>query len=295
MNHCVRTLALATVIVSAVFLTACSSGDSIVDTKQKQTVLEQARAAIEAKSGPELANAYVNHAVKGASTQAAITYIGEVCNTTVGGTATRYSIYNADNWSYYKFYGVAGDAVSVTVNRDGCGIDPAFELRQGTATSTTDYYGLPWLAWQDDNISVGCGCSSDPTLIGYSLPATGWYTVAVFDYHGCGDPITFNLTVSGATCDSDGDGVYDDTDPYPNSDTQDNIVIDGCDSGVGNQYLGNGTYMMDKILDCKNTAANHGAFVSCLNQLANGWKTAGLISGAQKGAITACGAQSNWP
>jgi len=53
--------------------------------------------------------------------------------------------------------------------------------------------------------------------------------------------------------------------------------------------------MMDKILECKNAAATHGDFVSCLSHLTNEWKADGLISGTDKGTITSCGGTANWP
>lgn len=38
---------------------------------------------------------------------------------------------------------------------------------------------------------------------------------------------------------------------------------------------------------------NHGDFVSAVSQLADEWKDTGLISGRDKGQITACAAQSD--
>ncbi|MCE7938145.1 hypothetical protein DCC79_07240 [bacterium] len=51
----------------------------------------------------------------------------------------------------------------------------------------------------------------------------------------------------------------------------------------------------DLIGACAAGAANHGAFVSCVTQLANGWKDAGLITGAEKGRITHCAAGADIP
>jgi len=73
-----------------------------------------------------------------------------------------------------------------------------------------------------------------------------------------------------------------------------NIIIDGCDSGVENQTIGE-TTMMALILECADNASNHGEFVSCVSALINAWKKAGLITGEQKGAIMACAAGANWP
>jgi hypothetical protein len=70
------------------------------------------------------------------------------------------------------------------------------------------------------------------------------------------------------------------------------IVIDGCDTGVPNMLLDGGYTMSDLIAECAADAANHGEFVSCVAQLANAWKTAGLITGREKGQIQSCAAQA---
>ncbi len=53
--------------------------------------------------------------------------------------------------------------------------------------------------------------------------------------------------------------------------------------------------MADLIAECADGAANHGAFVSCVTQLAIGWVQSGLINGQEKGAIQSCAAQSTLP
>ena len=65
----------------------------------------------------------------------------------------------------------------------------------------------------------------------------------------------------------------------------DNIFVseDGCST------------MSDLIADCAENANNHGQFVSCVTQLANAWKQDDIISGAEKGAIISCAANSNIP
>ncbi|MBL7775986.1 MAG: hypothetical protein JNK89_08290 [Saprospiraceae bacterium] len=96
-------------------------------------------------------------------------------------------------------------------------------------------------------------------------------------------------------CDTDGDGCNDNEDPHPNSIQTPTVVIDGCNSNVPNLFVTSCSTMSDLIADCAASAGNHGQFVSCVTQLANGWKQAGLITGAQKGAIVSCAAQSNIP
>ena len=95
--------------------------------------------------------------------------------------------------------------------------------------------------------------------------------------------------------DSDGDGVNDEDDPFPNSNLDPTVAIGGCDSGVDNQSLGDGSTFNDLIGQAGDDAANHGKFVSAVSDLSNDWKKAGLISGKEKGKITSCAARSDIP
>ncbi len=96
-------------------------------------------------------------------------------------------------------------------------------------------------------------------------------------------------------CDSDGDGVPNADDACPASDLGATVVIDGCDSGVGNLLFADGCTITDLVLGCADGAGNHGQFVSCATQTGNGLVAAGVISGSDKGAITSCAAQSSLP
>lgn len=292
---------LTIMLASALLIVSCSTTEGPLETTGAQNLAEKEGLLHEvlAKSADRISQK------GGASTQGALTYTAEICEGTYAGTSVYAAIDYPDEWTYYKFEGNAGDVITITVNRTSCAIDPAFTLFEGLGTTTTGLAPnaststeLSFLTWRDDDIApaLGCGQFYDPFLDGYVLPTTGWYTIAVYNFAGYATgPYEYDLVLEGVTCDADGDGVDDDDDPYPNSDTQANVTIDGCDSNVENQYLGDGTYMMDKILDCKNDAANHGAFVSCLSKLTNEWKKDGLISGANKGSISSCGAGSNWP
>lgn len=95
--------------------------------------------------------------------------------------------------------------------------------------------------------------------------------------------------------DEDGDGVIDDDDQCPASDLSATVVIDGCDSGVPNLLFPDGCTISDLIAQCAAGAKNHGKFVSCVSHLGNDLKMDGLITGAQKGALTSCAAQSSLP
>lgn len=100
------------------------------------------------------------------------------------------------------------------------------------------------------------------------------------------DPKTAEVT------DSDGDGVGDNTDDYDNSDTRPSLFVGTCNSGVGNWHVGGGAYANDLIAAAYSSAPNHGAFVSAVTTLSNGWKSAGRITGKQHGAIVSCAART---
>ena len=94
---------------------------------------------------------------------------------------------------------------------------------------------------------------------------------------------------------SDGDGVPDGRDQCIGSSTNATVIIDGCDSGAPNTVFSTGCRISDQINDCAVGAANHGGFVSCVAHLTNDLKQAGIITGAQKGAIQSCAGQANIP
>ena len=93
--------------------------------------------------------------------------------------------------------------------------------------------------------------------------------------------------------DADGDGVVDDEDCNPNSDTSATIVIDGTDTGVANMKFANGCYMSDLLTSAKAGAQTHGLYVAAVAHLTNQWVAANHISGAEKGAVESTAAQTN--
>ena len=110
------------------------------------------------------------------------------------------------------------------------------------------------------------------------------------------DDLTFELLrdVGWTFPDADNDGVADDEDCNPQSDTSPTIVIDGVDTGVPNQLFPNGCTMSDLIAQlAAANQANHGDFVSAVAQLTNQWNANGLITGTQKGAIQSASARFN--
>lgn len=142
-----------------------------------------------------------------------------------------------------------------------------------------------------DNDGIGNACDSDDDNDGI---ADGVDNCPLVSNSGQTD---FDGDSIGDACDSDddNDGISDDQDANDNSDTSPTVSIDGCSSGVDNENVGSGNTMMDLINSCISSAGNHGQFVSCVNQLANDWKAAGLITNQQKNSITNCASQSNFP
>jgi hypothetical protein len=157
-----------------------------------------------------------------------------------------------------------------------------------------DFFGSP-------TITINVYSSSG--LIGTNLALSGGFWGVIAD-----EPITKlvlgtatnvitvdNVAFGNPIIDTDGDGFPDDEDSCPESDLTTNVVIDGCDSGVGNLLLGDGCTISDLIADCAASASNHGQFVSCVSHVTNSLKKDGLISGREKGAIQRCAAQSDLP
>jgi hypothetical protein len=97
--------------------------------------------------------------------------------------------------------------------------------------------------------------------------------------------------------DDDGDGIVNKDDECPNTDAAalgTDLVIDQCTAtGVVNTLSPNGCSLEDLIMECAEGAKNHGKFVSCVARLTNGLKRQKIISGAQKGNIQSCAAQSD--
>jgi hypothetical protein len=61
---------------------------------------------------------------------------------------------------------------------------------------------------------------------------------------------------------------------------------------VPNRVTANGATFNDLLGAAVAGASNHGAKVSAVSALSNGWKSAGLISGRDHGAIVSCTARS---
>ena len=95
--------------------------------------------------------------------------------------------------------------------------------------------------------------------------------------------------------DDDNDSVPDGADACVLSDLSPTVVIDGCDSGTPNLLGNDGCTFSDEIAVAAAGAANHGGFVSSVTRLMNAARRARLITGAQKGAVVSCAANSDLP
>jgi hypothetical protein len=95
--------------------------------------------------------------------------------------------------------------------------------------------------------------------------------------------------------DTDGDGVPDNVDTFPNSDVRPTVFVGTCNTMVPNHVFTNGFTMADHIADLAAKSKNHGAFVSGVASLTNDWKRQGIITIAQKGAIDSCAGKAKLP
>ena len=107
------------------------------------------------------------------------------------------------------------------------------------------------------------------------------------------DDLTLELLRDvGWFADIDLDGVADEIDCSAHSNFAPTIVIDGENTGVANRLFSNGCTTSDLIAQLQEGAENHGRFVSGVAHLTNDLKSAGLITGAEKGAIQSAAAHA---
>jgi hypothetical protein len=91
--------------------------------------------------------------------------------------------------------------------------------------------------------------------------------------------------------DGDGDRIGDVCDSCPNSNLEPIIIIGGCDTGVENQLFIDGCSMSDLIDNCAVNNNTRFAFLKCVYQLTQEWKSYGIrLKG--KWAILRCAFKS---
>ena len=199
------------------------------------------------------------------------------------------------NGSLDVLYGTTGpnrvylNNLVVATDEDDDGVDDGDDLCSGTAAvASVDANGCSdaQVDGDSDGICDPGALSNGPSSCSGSdnCPTLTNTDQADFDEDGDGD-----------VCDpdDDNDGIDDVDDPFPMSDPDVTVIIDGCDSGVGNAALGDGSNFSDRIAECAANAGNHGQFVSCVSHLTNDWKKDGLISGKQKADIMNCASGSS--
>jgi hypothetical protein len=143
----------------------------------------------------------------------------------------------------------------------------------------------------NDNDGIGDPCDNDDDNDGVldandNCPLVANSNQADYDNDGTGDV---------CDADDDNDGVPDTSDSCPKSILTPTVIIDGCNSGVPNTLFAGGCTIADQIAAIAAGAGNHGQFVSGVSHYLNDLKKAGIISGAQKGAIQSCAAQADIP
>jgi hypothetical protein len=92
----------------------------------------------------------------------------------------------------------------------------------------------------------------------------------------------------GGPVDSDGDGVADPNDAYPQSDVSATTKVQNCDSRVANRVLNSGASFNDLIRTVVASARNRGQMVSGVTGLMNGWRDQRLINQTERNAIHRC-------
>ena len=130
-----------------------------------------------------------------------------VCGGGLGPYTTAYrGIDDPDEYEFFRGFCAPGDTVDIEVYRTTSEMDPAMHACEGdwTGTDTAPWFdescpvGATFLGYADDDIGPYCagGSFSDPQL-SFTCPATGVFTLAVYDYIGDGPTPTFEVHASG--------------------------------------------------------------------------------------------------
>jgi hypothetical protein len=132
---------------------------------------------------------------------------------------------------------------------------------------------------------------NDYWLRGYPDAEDPW---ALFTFDG-NPNANFGLEIS-VVADSDGDGISDAVDAFPNSrDVGGNVTIEGCDTGVPNVVFADGSTISDLVYVIAGRAKNHGQFVGGVAKLKNTYRKAAVLTDEQAAAIQRCAAHADLP
>ncbi len=142
------------------------------------------------------------------------------------------------------------------------------------------------------------------TELDVSGPPARWFSAMAYDNTrhvivstgGTPSPLSgFTWELGRFPLDTDGDGIDDLDDACPYSDLTENILIDDCETHVGNVIFEDGCAMADLIASCGDGAQNHGEYVRCVADLTRDWRRSGLISPRQQGRVQRCAARADIP
>jgi len=134
---------------------------------------------------------YVFLLVSTSPNAAPITYQGDITfGSTVTGTLIGGNGWSAENElgrEWWTFSGREGDIVSITGSRLDGDLDLAFSLYFGTTevdeslfSAFSDFGGMTFFEWYDDEWGPAIpGPERDPQVLGFWLPTTGTYSIAI--------------------------------------------------------------------------------------------------------------------
>ncbi len=146
---------------------------------------------------------------------------------------------------------------------------------------------LPW------GFRVWNGWSLDFDADDYALVVSG--DAAPVDTDGDGVPDDEDVFPNDPNewADSDSDGVGDNADLNDNSDLRATVVVGGSDTGVANQMVSDGLSIQDRINDIEAAVyRNHGQYVSTVDHFAEALLAAGVITDEEADAIVSSAARS---
>lgn len=165
------------------------------------------------------------------------------------------------------------------------------------------------LAENDDASSAAEGATgsaySFDSYISYRFDVPGTYVIGVGKFNvycnvggitgnvlDTGNDYELQISLSQHAVDTDGDGVQDDRDCQPNSDRRPTVMLEGCDSGVGNTIFEDGCTITDLLVACADNARNRGAFNSCVAGVTGDLRNSGEIRDSDAGMLQSCAARS---
>jgi uncharacterized protein YjdB len=158
---------------------------------------------------------------------------------------------------------------------------------QTTGTGCSD----PCYTWQ---VTGASGAIIDDSSGRYTAGDTGGDDmVTVSD--NCNDDINATADVV-VLQDSDHDGIPDVEEVFcTESNSEEFVTIDECETGIKNELIDNDCYMNDLIADCAVDARNHGHFVFCVAHRTIQWKMDKRLSLKNMGTIIRCAARADIP